>query len=198
MRWKPHGYSRTLQKGNNPMTARIETTGKKEVRQDAKRRVMQTTLRMQALRMMIRRHSLTDMVQVADLADQQLAQQGRITERDRSTLPALHLAAEEAERVCDAAVAQVKAARDEKVAITEPVLAPEESWPLVAARLRKVVVEKTEVVYGAGEPIQVLMVTYPVYRYDVTVDGTCVYQIKATRNWRAERKLAIAEAVAAV
>jgi len=161
------------------MNARTLTTGKKEVRQDAKRRVMQTTLRMQALRMMIRRHSQVDMVQTADLADVQIAAQGRIVDRDRSTLPALRAAATEAERVCDVAVALVKAAR-------------------TAAKPRKVAVVKSEVVYGAGEPIQVLMVTYPRYRYDVTVDGVVVYTIPATRNWRAERKLAIAEAVAAV
>ena len=161
------------------MNARIETTGKKEVRQDAKRRVMQTTLRMQALRMMIRRHSLTDMVQTADLADVQIAAQGRIVDRDRSTLPALRAAATEAERVCDVAVALVKAARD-------------------AAKPRKVAVVKSEVVYGAGEPIQVLMVTYPTYRYDVTVDGVVVHSVTATRNWRVERQGAIAEAVAAV
>jgi hypothetical protein len=180
------------------MTARIETTGKKEVRQDATRRVHQTTLRMMALRMMMRRHSLTDMEQTADLADGQIAAQGRIAERDRSTLPALRAAAAEAERVCDAAVALVKAARDAAVAINVPVVAQIESWPVVAAKLRKVVVEKTTVVYGAGERVQVLMVTYPTYRYDVIVDGSIVYQIKATRNWRAERKVAIAEAVAAV
>jgi len=161
------------------MNARTLTTGKQEVRQDAKRRVMQTTLRMLALRMMIRRHSLTDMMQVADMADGQIAQQGRIAERDRSTIPALRAASAEAERVCDAAVVEVKAARD-------------------AAAAPRVGMQVAKVVYGAGEAVQVLMVTYPTYRYNVEVDGVVVYTIKATPNWRAERKLAIAEAVGAV
>ena len=163
------------------MNARTLTTGKQEVRQDAKRRVMQTTLRMLALRMMIRRHSLTDMVQVADLADRQIAQQGRITERDRSTLPALRAAAAEAERVCDAAVVAVKAVRD-----------------AAATPRKRVGALVSKVVYGAGERIQVLMVTYPTYRYDVAVDGVVVHSVTATRNWRVERQGAIAEAVAAV
>ncbi len=161
------------------MNARTLTTGKKEVRRDARTRVMQTTLRMQALRMMIRRHSLTDMGAVADLADQQIALASRVAERDRSTLPALRAAAVEAERVCDVAVATVKAARD-------------------AARAPRAGIRIAKVVYGAGEAVQVLMVTYPTYRYDVEVGGVVVYTIKATPNWRAERKLAIAEAVAAV
>ena len=163
------------------MYARKETTGKKAVRKETTERVMQTTLRMQALRMMIRRHSLVDLVPIADLADQQIAQQGRIAERDRSTLPALRAAAAEAERVCDAAVVAVKAARD-----------------AAATPRKRVGALVSKVVYGAGERIQVLMVTYPTYRYDVAVDGVVVHSVKATRNWRVERQGAIAEAVASV
>jgi len=164
------------------MNARIETTGKQDVRRDVQGRILEVTTRLAAMRGIVERRlgATHDVSRTIDQAELQLMAQRRIAERSRSTLPALRAAADEAERVCQVAAGEVKAAVDAAKLVAKP---------------RKVV---AEVVYGAGERVQVLMVTYPVYRYDVAVDGQVVWSIPATRAWKTERKQAIAEAVAAV
>src|SRR5262245_36216828 len=104
-------------------TSRTETTGKAEVRRDTEGRILSVTARLEAMRLMINRqlNGDADLLRTIEQAELQLAAQRRIAERNRSTIPALRAAAEEAERIAEAAYEIVQAA---KAAAEQPVEQP--------------------------------------------------------------------------
>lgn len=164
------------------MTAsnRTETTGKRDVRREIAARILTVDARIEAIRMQVR-NKRPELLQDVDQARLQMLAQRRIAARARSTLAALRAAGDEAERIGEALYALVQAAMKLAAPVTTR-----------ASRGGRTTVRT--VVYGEGEAVQVLMVTYPVYRYDVVVNGETVHSIKATRAWRTERKAAIAQA----
>jgi len=167
------------------MNARIETTGKTEIRTDVQARIQEVTSRLATMRQIVAcRLGAHEVTRTIDQGELQIAAQRRIAERARSTIPALRAAADEAERVCQAVAIEVKAATEAKPAAKR---APRGSRT-----------EVSKVVYGEGGPVQVVMVTYPAYRYDLVVAGEVVHTIKATRAWRTERKALIEQAQAVV
>src|SRR6266545_2116185 len=178
MRWKPHGYScsSTSKKGNKPMNARSETTAKAAVRSDAKGRILSVTARLEAMRLLIKINAVNDQYTVVDAAEQQVQVLRMIAYHQRSTQAVLRDAAACAERIADAALVSIKAAC--------------KASALSARAVRGMPIAFSKVVYGAGERVAVLMVTYPEYRYDVVVNGEVVYSIPATRAWRTERRTA--------
>lgn len=167
------------------MTAsnRTETAGKRDVRREIATRILTVDARIEAIRMKVR-DKRPELLKDVDQARLQMLAQRRIAARDRSTLAALRAAGDEAERIGEALYALVQAAMQPAAPVTTH-----------APRGRRT--EVRTVVYGEGEAVQVMMVTYPVYRYDVVVNGETVHSIPATRAWRAERKAAIAAAQAA-
>jgi len=171
-------------KGNNPMNAsnRIETTGKRDVRREIAARILTVDARIEAIRMKVRDKN-PELLKDVDQARLQMLAQRRIADRDRSTLPALRAAGDEAERIGEALYALVQAAL-------------KDAAPVKTRAPRGNRIEIRKVVYFEGETVQVVMVTYPVSRYDVVVSGETVYSIPATRAWRSERKAAIAAAQA--
>jgi len=172
----------TSQKGNNPMNTsnRTETTGKRDVRRETTARILTVDARIEAMRMKVRDKN-PELLKDVDQARLQMLAQRRIANRDRSTLPALRAAGDEAERIGEALYALIQAAL--KQTASAKTRTPRDGHT-----------EVRTVVYGEGESVQVVMITYPVYRYDVVVNGTVVHSIKATRAWRTERKAAIAQA----
>jgi hypothetical protein len=159
---------------------RTETTGKRDVRRETTARILTVDARIEAIRMQVR-DTHPELLQDVDQARLQMLAQRRIAARDRSTLPALRAAGDEAERIGEALYALIQAAMQPVARVTSR-----------APRGRRT--EVRTVVYGEGESVQVVMITYPVYRYDVVVNGTVIHSIKATRAWRTERKAAIAQA----
>src|SRR5690349_20968845 len=95
------------------VTHRTETSGKAEVRRETKSRILSVTARLEAMRLILRMQldNRADLLETVTQAELQLQAQRRIAERDRSTLPALRAAAAEAERIADAALAVIKAAK---------------------------------------------------------------------------------------
>jgi len=161
---------------------RTETTGKAEVRRETAARILTVDARIEAIRMKVRDKN-PELLKDVDQARLQMLAQRRIADRDRSTLPALRAAGDEAERIGQALYALVQAAL-------------KDAAPVKTRAPRGSRIEIRKVVYGEGEAVQVVMVTYPVYRYDVVVSGETVYSLPATRAWRSERKAAIAAAQA--
>ena len=159
------------------------STGKRDVRRDVHARILTVDARIEAIRMKVR-DTHPELLQDVDQARLQMLVQRRIAARDRSTLPALRAAGDEAERIREALYALVQAAM-------------KPAAPVTTRAPRGGRTEVRTVVYGEGEAVQVMMVTYPVYRYDVVVNGETVHSIPATRAWRSERKAAITAAQAA-
>jgi len=168
------------------VTHRTETTGKAEVRRETKGRILSVTARLEAMRLMIRMQldNRAELLETVAQAELQLQAQRRIAERDRSTLPALRVAAEEAERIAGAALAVINAA---KQPVDEPAAAGRTRAP------RGQYTERARTIFQAAG-VEVRMVMYPNYRYDV-VGGGETLSVVATRAWRAERDQALAEAV---
>lgn len=162
---------------------RTETTGKRDVRRDVNARILTVDARIEAIRMQVR-DTHPELLKDVDQTRLQMLAQRRIAARDRSTLPALRAAGDEAERIGEALYALVQAAM-------------QPAAPVTPRAPRGGRTEVRRVVFGAGEAVQVMMVTYPVYRYDVVVNGETVHSIPATRAWRSERQAAIAAAQAA-
>src|SRR5881396_2640825 len=89
----------TSQKGINPMNAsnRTETTGKADIRRDVRGRILAVDARIEAIRMKVR-DAQPELLKDVDQARLQMLAQRRIAARDRSTLPVLRAAGDEAER----------------------------------------------------------------------------------------------------
>ena len=162
---------------------RTETAGKRDVRRETTAHILTVDARIEAIRMKVRDKN-PELLRDVDQARLQMLAQRRIANRDRSTLPTLRAAGDEAERIGEALYALVQ-------------VTLKQAAPVTTRAPRGGHTEVRNVVYGEGEAVQVVMITYPVYRYDVVVNGTVVHSIKATRAWRTERQAAIAAAQAA-
>src|SRR5436309_170024 len=130
---------------------RTEIIGKTDIRRDVRGRILAVDARIEAIRMKVR-NAQPELLKDVDQARLQMLAQRRIANRDRSTLPALRAAGDEAERIGEALYALIQAALKKAVPVTTR-----------AARSSRTEIRK--VVYGEGEAVQVVMVTYPVYRY---------------------------------
>ncbi len=139
-------------------THRTEPTGKAEVHHDVTHRILAVSARLEAMRQMIRMQldNRADLLDIMAQAEQRQAQQ-RIAERNRSTIPAPQAAADEAERIADAALAVIKAAKK-----------PAEELATAGRKraTRGQYIERAKTIFQQAG-VEVRMVTYPNYRYDV-------------------------------
>lgn len=170
-------------------TTRTQTTGKADVRRDTTGRILAVSARLEAMRLLVNRrlNGNGDLLRTIAQAELQVAAQRRIAQRDRSTIPALQAAAAEAERVVEAAYAEVQAAKEAAARPVEQLAAP------VRTRAPRGQYTERSTPIFERDGVQVRMVTYPTYRYDV-VGGGEPLRMPATRRWRTERAAALAEA----